>query len=665
MRDSLNSFQKRFIFLTFLKHTCHMQNLQNDLIQLLKSQDNLVIEGELNKNKIVEAALKLDPKLIGILVKNEIFKKHFFVEVENVLVFDKIKFQRFVNNKSFLPDSYTAFKNKIGLTINDGSTDNYINSNNDVVLAWPHKDCVLEGGQTKEDQKRNEIFWNESLAPDSVDRLLDPKVFTNFKKFDKDGVHQITELKGNENLIIKGNNLLALASLLKTHRGKIKLIYIDPPYNTGNDGFNYNDSFNHSSWLTFMKNRLTIARQLLTNDGIIFISCDDNEVAYLKVLMDELFKQENFIDIFSWKKTDTPSNLPRKSKKVVEYILCYEKNKDSVKFKGIEKTSTSSNGLMNKTNSVGILTFPNNFVETGLKNGLYEKGNYGTDSYDIFLLEDTEVKDGLFIKDVKLKGNFKWGQKKLESEIANGTSISIRTKSFSPSYEKQEYDIEAPLNYIDSKMGVQTTENAGKDLTKIFGKEVFSYPKSESLIMYLINMVSNKLTKDDYILDFHIGSGTTCATAHKLGYKYIGIEQMDYINTVTVERMKYVINGEQTGISKLVNWEGGGSFVYAELMQHNQRYIELIQDATTKESLINIWKEMHENAFLYYQFNKLEFEKRIDGFKTTTTENMKKFLVEILDKNQLYVNYSEIEDKSYNISESIKKVNYSFYKSLK
>ncbi|WP_269684960.1 DNA methyltransferase [Flavobacterium lacustre] len=642
-----------------------MQNLQNELIDLLKHEDNLVVDGHLNKNKIIELALKVEPQLISLLLKNETFKKYFFQEVSTVLVFDKIKFQRFVNNKSFLPDSYTAFKNKIGLITNDNDLDNFISTSNDVVLAWPHKDCVLEGGQTKEDQKINETFWNETLAPDSVDRLLDAKVFTNFKMFNKNGEHKVNELKGDENLIIKGNNLLALASLLKTHRGKIKLIYIDPPYNTGNDGFNYNDSFNHSSWLTFMKNRLTIARQLLTNDGIIFISCDDNEVAYLKVLMDELFKQENFIDIFSWKKTDTPSNLPKKSKKVVEYILCYEKNKDSVKFKGVEKNSTSSNGLMNKTNSVGILAFPANFVETGLKNGLYEKGKYGTDSYDIYLLEDTEVKDGLFVKEVKLKGNFKWGQKKLENEITNGTSISIRTKSFSPSYEKQEYDIEAPLNYIDSKMGVQTTESAGKDLTKIFGKEVFSYPKSESLIMYLINMVSNKLTKDDYILDFHIGSGTTCATAHKLGYKYIGIEQMDYINTVTVERMKFVINGEQTGISELVNWEGGGSFVYAELMQHNQRYIELIQDASTKEILINIWKEMHEKAFLNYRFNKLEFEERIDGFKTAPIEEMKKYLVEVLDKNQLYVNYSEIEDKSYNISDDIKKVNYSFYKSSK
>ena len=135
-----------------------MQNLQNDLIELLKNEDNLVVDNQLNKNKIIEASLKVEPFLIRLLIQNETFKKHFFTEVENVIIFDKIKFQRFVSNKSFLPDSYTAFKNKIGLAINDDTTDNFITTKNDVVLVWPHKDCILEGGQTKEDQKRISTF---------------------------------------------------------------------------------------------------------------------------------------------------------------------------------------------------------------------------------------------------------------------------------------------------------------------------------------------------------------------------------------------------------------------------------------------------------------------------------------------------------------------------
>ena len=639
-----------------------MQNLQKELVALLETQDNLTIDGELNKNKIIELALKVEPRLIKLLIKSDTFKKHFFTEVEKVLVFDKIKFQRFVNNKSFLPDSYTAFKNKIGLTLNDGSTDNFIRTRNDVVLAWPHKDCVLEGGQTKEDQKRNEIFWNETLAPDQVDRLLDAKAFTNFKKYDAKGEHKVTELKGDENLILKGNNLLVLSSLLQTHRGNIKLIYIDPPYNTGNDGFGYNDNFNHSAWLTFVKNRLEIAQQLLHKEGVIFVSCDDNEIGYLKVLMDEIFEKENFIDIFSWKKSDTPSNLATKSKKVIEYILCYEKNKDNIKYKGNSTKSNSSNGLLNKTNKEAVLHFPSNVVQTGLDDGEYKKGPYGTKSYLVELLDDTMVKDGVFTKNVKLKGKFKWGQKKLDSEIENRTIISIRTLTFSPSYEKLEYDTEVPSNFIDSKMGIQTTENAGKELKTLFGKEVFAYPKSESLIEYLINIVSNKLLPSDYILDYHLGSGTTAAVAHKLGYKYIGIEQMDYIQTVTIERLKKVINGEQGGISQAVEWQGGGSFVYAELLQYNQLYIDKLQDATTKKEVVKVWQEMEAGAFISVSFDKAMFNERLDAFQTTTLDNMKHYLMEVLDKNQLYLNYSEINDKTFAVSKEDISLNNAFYK---
>jgi adenine-specific DNA-methyltransferase len=638
-----------------------MQNLQNELISLLEGNSQFLIDGELNKNKLVEASLKVDKNLIKILASSSALKNHFFQDLDGILVFDKVAFQRFVTNKSLLPDSYTAFKNKIGLVSNDANQNTFISSKDEIVLTWAYKDCILEGGQSRENQKRNEVFWNETLAPESVDRLLSPKVFTNFKKFDNTGEQELNEIKGDENLILKGNNLLCLASLLPKFRGKIKFIYIDPPYNTGNDAFNYNDSFKHSTWLTFMKNRLVMARELLTDDGVIFISCDDNEVAYLKVLMDELFQKDNFVDIFSWKKTDTPSNLAKKSKKVLEYILCYEKNKDKVKYKGIEKTSKSSNGLMNKTNAVGVLDFPKNAVNTALGNGIYPRGTYGTESYKIVLLEDTEVKNGFFVKNVKLQGKFKWGQKKLENELKKGTSIAIRTKTFSPSYEKLSYEIEAPSNLIDSSLGVQTTENAGRELTKLFGKEVFSYPKSESLIHYLINMVSNKLQPNDYILDYHLGSGTTCAVAHKLGYRYIGIEQMDYIKTLSVERLKKVIAGEQTGVSQQVNWQGGGSFVYAELMQYNQFYIDKIQNITQKEELILLWKEMKDVAFLSYLFDNEVFTSNFENFVSAPIQDMKRFLIELLDKNQLYVNYSEIDDENFKISKLDKKLTKEFY----
>jgi len=267
-----------------------MQNLLNDLMLLLEQDNRLVAEGKLLKNKVVELALALDPGLIRQLLKHDAIRKHFFIDVEGVLVFDKIKFQRFVSNKQFLPDSYTAFKNKIGLTANG----EYLTESKEVVLAWPYKDCVLEGGQDKEDARRNEVFWNETLAPDQIDRLLSPKALTGFKRYDKDGEHPVAELSLNDNLIIKGNNLLALRTLRKVYAGKVKLIYIDPPYNTGTDSFKYNDNFNHSTWLTFMRNRLQVAWGLLSQDGAIFIQCDDSEYVYLKAMCDEIFRAENY-----------------------------------------------------------------------------------------------------------------------------------------------------------------------------------------------------------------------------------------------------------------------------------------------------------------------------------------------------------------------------------
>ena len=202
----------------------------------------------------------MDPGLIKLLYECEDTRKRFFMEVDGVFVFDKVGFGWVVNNREFLPDSYTRYKNKIGLADSRGE---FISSSNDVELIFPYKDCILEGGQTKEDQKCNEVFYNEALASDEVDRLLYPKVFCNAKEYDSAGTHPATAYSENDNLIIKGNNLLAISSLLKRYEGKIKLIYIDPPYNTGGDAnmFSYNNTFNHSMWLTFMKNRLNIAKK--------------------------------------------------------------------------------------------------------------------------------------------------------------------------------------------------------------------------------------------------------------------------------------------------------------------------------------------------------------------------------------------------------------------
>lgn len=199
--------------------------MKKELEKLLLQHEGFLVEGILNKNKLSELARKYDEKLLNILMKEEKIKNHFFSKLEEgILVFKKDVFLQFLNNKEFLPDSFTAYKTKIGLGNKDGSL---LSENHDIVLNFPYKDCILEGGQTKEDAKRDEIFFNETLAPSEITRLLDEKVFTNFKRYDKEGEQEVREIKDNDNLIIKGNNLVVLHNLKKRYAGKVKCIYIE------------------------------------------------------------------------------------------------------------------------------------------------------------------------------------------------------------------------------------------------------------------------------------------------------------------------------------------------------------------------------------------------------------------------------------------------------
>jgi len=298
-----------------------MSRFYDKLENLLKRKEKYIAEdGTLLKAKVYEDIQTMNKELIKLLLSDEEIKKTFFVDVDGTLVFDKSKTAWIVESKEFLPDSYTAYANKIGLTVRG----EYLSGKNDVVLDFPYKDCILEGGQTKDDQKRSEIFYNETLAIDEVRRLMEPKVFTHVAWYGVGGVKPCKTFSEDDNLIIKGNNLLALASLLKRYEGKVKCIYIDPPYNTGSDSFNYNDNFNHSTWLTFMKNRLELARKLLRDDGVIFVQCDNNEQAYLKVLMDDIFKRENFLTTIVWMNKEGGGKSDSKHfRKKHEYILVY------------------------------------------------------------------------------------------------------------------------------------------------------------------------------------------------------------------------------------------------------------------------------------------------------------------------------------------------------
>jgi len=654
------------------------QNFKTHIITILLKDDRLKDEqGELKGNVLKEFVNTLDEKIITILLNDTQTRSKFFLKIKDAYVFKTNEFKFFLDENS-IDNSFTQYSNQIGLA----SGGKFLKNNTDVVLNFPFKDCVLEGGQSTEDgldtyfeydeeqedyiekqSKRKEIFFNEVLAKDEIDRLLEPKAFTNITKYDSKGESKPTKFNRNakgtitDNLIIKGNNLLALKSLKQEFKGKVKLIYIDPPYYfrevKQEDTFTYNSNFRLSSWLSFMYSRLIVAKDLLTNDGVFFVSINEDGLCYLKLLLDELFGIENFIEIFNWKKTDTPSNLPNKSKKVSEYIICYEKKKDNVKFCGLQKTSKSNDPLTKPKNAFKILEFQPGVLICSDTNKKYLKGeNYGTEKYPMELINDLTIENNTNVNKVKFKNRFTWTQTYLDNELLNKTKLFCSKKTLVISYKKENYEVEAPFDLIDSSMGIQTSENAGKELTKMFGKEVFKYPKTESLMQYLIGMVANKFTKNDIVLDFHVGSGTTSATAHKLGLQYIGIEQLDYINTLTIPRLEKVIRGEQSGISKPVNWKGGGSFVYLELAKNNQTAKEAILKCENLEELLKFFETMYTQYFLHYNVRIKQFKETIskeENFKNLALDRQKEIFSKMLDLNQLYVNLSELEDSRYQI----------------
>ena len=411
------------------------KNFNEKLIELLKTDARFIDdEGELVKAAVTDRAWKIDQDLVRLLLGDADIKVKFFDEIEGHWIFNLNTFIEYVSDKNFLADSYTRFRNRIGLNIDD----KFLQERGEVSLVWPYKDCVLEGGQTKEEEKCKEIFFNEILAQDEIDRLFDPKVLTQWKRYTVDGEEDVMGFKRDEsgtireNLIIKGNNLVALHTLKQQFYGKVKLIYIDPSYNINGDGFGYNDNFKHSSWLTFMRNRLEVARELLKNEGIIFLHIGDQEMDYVETITLERLK------------------------KVVE-------------------------------------------------------------------------------KRIKVES-------KLSEEIAYDTG----------------------------------------------------------------------------------------------------------------------------GISRSVAWKGGGDFVYCELMQYNEAYMDKIQAAQSSKELVALWRDIVENSFLNWYVNPEIPEDAVNDFIAigegeNGVSKQKKLLVELLDKNQLYVNLSEIDDEEFGISAEDKELNEEFY----
>lgn len=605
------------------------KNLYDQIGELLKTKEEYRSEdGDLLKAKVYSDIMTMDKKLISLLLSDEEVKEAFFLKVEGTLVFDKQKFAWIIDSKEFLPDSYTCYTNKIGLTSNG----DFISQKNDVVLDFPYKDCVLEGGQTKDDQNRKEIFYNETIAQDEIRRMFDPKLFTNAKRYTKDGIEEGITFNEDDNLIIKGNNLIALSSLLKRYEGQVKCIYIDPPYNTGSDSFNYNDNFNHSSWLTFMKNRLEIAKKLLTDDGVIFVQCDYNEQAYLKVLMDNIFLRNNFINNIVWKRKGGSVNPKNKLNNNVDYILIYSKSQefkinpiytinDLETQKYIEERfkNVDENGRIYRLSPIISPTYSASLV--------YEYKGYNPPKNGWSLSKNRMI-------EFDNEGRLYFPEDKTQR---------IQRKQFLDEYKGRPVgDLWTDINVINSMSNERLS---------------FVGQKPETLIERIINLSSKN---GDIILDFHLGSGTTAAVAHKMGRRYIGVEQMDYIEDITIERLKKVIDGEQGGISKAVDWQGGGSFVYCELMENGNELIREIENAD-ENTIKDLKEKIYKDERIVPYITREELEKADKDFEELNLEEKKKALIKLVDKNKLYVNYSDIDNGDFDISDADRKFTKSFY----
>jgi adenine-specific DNA-methyltransferase len=479
-------------------------------------------------------------------------------------------------------------------------------------------------------------------------------------------------------LLIKGNNLLALHSLQSEFAGKVKVIYIDPPYNTGSDSFSYNDNFNHSTWLTFMKNRLDKAKTLLADDGLIFVQCDDNEQAYLKVLMDEVFGNENKRAIF-YLETVYPEKTLKQDRVFhdqVEQILLYSKSEKAKIAQSYENYSYDKFcwHIREKKN-------PNKSIELGGKKvDIFSKGDYEIIKGEPALDGLKEIWASGTILDINSSGRF-FRDYLMERTETDGIGTLYKVYGIGDDNSEHRY-FTGPKRTGATKgkyyQGIPSSraESTSDETKKVSienlwlmaadfgncshegGVELKSGKKPEKLLQKIFQMATKE---GDIVLDFFLGSGTSVAVAHKMRLQYIGIEQLYYGKNECDIRLQNVMNGDPTGISDAVNWQGGGSFVYCELAKANQTFIDRIQDATSTEELLDIWQDMQNKAFISYKVDIKSIDNSKSEFASLSLNDQKRFLIEVMDKNMLYVPLSEIDDETYDISDEDKKLNALFY----
>lgn len=658
-----------------------MNHFYDTLLAVLREDGRFFTgDGTCLRNAVYEAAMKMDPGLLRLLLGHPEIRARFFTDVDGVLVFDKVGFGWAVNNRAFLPDSYTRYQNRIGLSV-DGERP--LSATREVALLFPFKDCVLEGGQTKEERGREEIFYHELLSPDQVDRLFHPKALSAAARHTPGGSAPAARLEEGDNLIIKGNNLLALASLLPRYEGQVKCIYIDPPYyfsaRREEDTFDYNANFKFSTWLVFMKNRLELARRLLREDGAIFVQISDDGVAELHRLMKEIFGAAHFINKITVR-TKSPSGFASVNPGVfetAEYILAFARDKrrwtylpqyvksdfdpnykwyvpnreeapERWEITDLFEHVAALRGFGSKREAVSALgqrVFQDLAGAFALEHAgaVYRLTAVG-DNAGSAVVEAREAsrlrRDTVFC--VRREGHY-------DVYLLNGQEMAFYEKKVRVLDGERVPSVQLTNIWTDTPYEGIAREG---DVTLKGGK------KPEKLLRRILEMSTRP---GDLVLDFHAGSGTTCAVAHKLGRRYIGVEQLDHQMDKILARLHGVMAGEKSGISRAVGWQGGGSFVYCELARLNQVFVDEIQAADDAGALQGLYERMMDTGFVSAGVKRGDIQAAAGDFAGLSLGEQKRLLLSLLDKNLLYVNLCDLEDEEFGLTPEDKAFTRAFY----
>ena len=637
-----------------------------DTLQALLRQDARFFteDGVLLRNAVCEAAEKMDPVLLRLLLSHPDTRARFFTEAAGVLVFDKARFFWTVTSREFLPDSYTRFQNRIGLADRAG---HLLSASGDTVLSFPFKDCVLEGGQTREDQRRGEVFYNEALAPQEIDQLLSPKVLVHPRRCTAAGEQPVTEIRPEDSLLIQGNNLLVLSSLRRRYAGKVRMAYWDVPYNTGSDSFGYNDRFSRSTWLVFLKNRVEQALPLLAEDGVLLIQCSFHQQAYLQVLLDELVGNHVMTFHVLVRHPDRTLAADKAFNDVIEYVLVYAKSPQFqmpriVQEKGVNDYCWAVEELapgdpislggrrarVLRPDQYRLVKRPadkTQFKVVSVRGSIREKTSSGR-----FYVKYLQPLEGQYppktLFQVEGIGDDAYSYRYFYlPPKGRKNGAYLQGMPTSSSQTRRPYP-----NFLDFVQAYNAVDREG---TVSFrnGK------KPESLIAYLMEIFTRP---GDWVLDAFAGSGTTAAVALKLGRHFLCIEQMDYAETLTKERICGVLRGGENDVLPESGWRGGGSFLYCRLAKLNEAFAEEIA-AAGPEDLPDLCRRMVDTGLISSRVTRADLQAAEADLSALSLPDRKRFLLELLDKNQLYVNLCDMEDAEFAVSPEDRAFNHSFY----